>query len=161
MHQISRSACVVALSVVAMLGGLAATHSQDAERIRAIKPYFVVEPAGGDVRRYSGTITAANTSALSFAVSGTVQKVEVNKGDRVVNGQSLATLDTAPFKLDVQAAQAQRATAQAEFDKSKVDLDRQRLLFQRGWVAKAALDQAVAAFEGAEWPGPRPCPGSC
>ena len=120
------------------------------ERIRAIKPYFVVEPAGGDVRRYSGTITAANTSQLSFAVAGTVQTVDVNQGDRVVKGQVLATLDTKLFDLDVQAAQAQRATAQAEFDKSKGDLNRQQQLFQKGWVAKAALDQALAAFDAAE-----------
>lgn len=120
------------------------------ERIRAIKPYFVVEPAGGDVRRYSGTITAANTSKLSFAVAGTVQTVEVNQGDRVVKGQVLATLDTKTFDLDVQAAQAQRASAQADFDKSKVDLDRKQQLFQKGWVAKAALDLTLTAFDAAE-----------
>ena len=51
------------------------------ERVRAIKPYYVVEPAGGDVRRYSGTIKASNTSALSFAVAGTVQTVAVKQGD--------------------------------------------------------------------------------
>ncbi len=141
---------LAALFVVAVLTGCEDEAPETAERIRAIKPYFVVEPAGGDVRRYSGTIVAANTSMLSFAVSGTVQSVEVSKGDHVVEGQLLATLDVAPFELDVQAARSQRATAQAEFDNRKVDLDRQRQLFERGWVAKAALDQAIAAFEAAE-----------
>jgi len=122
----------------------------ETQAIRAIKPYYVVEPAGGDVRRYSGTVVAANTSALSFAVGGTVQTVLVNQGDRVTKGQALATLDPSPFELDVQAARSQLATAQAGFDESKVELARQRQLFDRGWVARAALDQSIAAFDAAE-----------
>lgn len=122
----------------------------ETQPVRAIKPYYVVEPAGGDVRRYSGTVAAANTSALSFAVSGTVQTVLVNQGDRVTKGQRLATLDPSPFELDVQAARSELATAQAGFDEAKVNLARQRQLFERGWVARAALDQSIAAFDAAE-----------
>lgn len=122
----------------------------EAERVRAIKPYFVAEPAGGDVRRFSGTVNAANTSALSFTLSGTVQTVEVATGERVSAGQLLATLDREPFELDVAAARSELASAQAEFDKTKLDLARQRQLFERGWVAQAALDQANAAADGAQ-----------
>lgn len=148
-HRIAATAAVV-FSIVAAMATWGVAQGQNAERVRAIKPYFVAEPAGGDVRRYSGTIAAANTSALSFAVSGTVQSVGAHAGDRVVKGQILATLDTASFDLDVQAAQAQLASAQAASNKSKVDLNRQQQLFQKGWVAKAALDQAVAAFDAAD-----------
>ncbi len=76
--------------------------------------------------------------------------VEVSKGDRVVEGQLLATLDTRPYELNVQAARSKVASAQAGFEEKKVELDRQRQLFERGWVAKAALDQAVAAFDAAQ-----------
>lgn len=120
-----------------------------AERIRAIKPYYVVEPAGGDVRRYSGTVVASNTSALSFAVSGTVQEVAVNLGDRVTKRQVLATLDVKSFALNAQAAEAELATAQADLDNARAELKRQRQLFDRGWVAKAALDRAIAATDAA------------
>lgn len=123
---------------------------QTSERIRAIKPYYVVEPAGGDVRRYSGTIQATNTSSLSFAVAGTVQTVKVNKGDRVAKGQLLASLDPKPFELNVQVAQAEQASARAELQNQKAELDRQRQLFDKGWVAKAAYDTAVTKFESAE-----------
>ncbi len=141
--------------LVALLFAVTLTACEDeahetVERIRAIKPYYVVEPAGGDVRRYSGTIVAANTSALSFAVSGTVQTVEVSKGDRVDEGQLLATLDTKPFELNVQAARSNVAIARAGFEEKKLELERKRLLFERGWVAKAALDQAVAASDAAQ-----------
>lgn len=141
---------VIGLSLVVSVLGCDEAPPEQAERIRAIKPYYVVEPAGGDVRRYSGTIVASNTSALSFADSGTVQTVEVNQGDRVVEGQVLATLDPEQFDLDVAAARSELSTAQAEYDNQRLELDRQRQLFERGWVAEAAYDQAVAAFEAAE-----------
>jgi RND family efflux transporter MFP subunit len=102
------------------------------------------------VRRYSGTVTASNTSDLSFAVAGTVQKVNVDKGSRVTKGQLLATLDSKPFALNVQAAQAELAAATAELNNQKGERDRKLSLFKRGWVAKAAYDKAVAAYEAAE-----------
>lgn len=120
------------------------------EPIRAIKPFYVSEPAGGDVRRFSGTVQASDTSALSFAVDGTVQTVAVNQGDRVEQGQTLATLDPEPFELDLAAARSQLKSAEAAYANKKAEIDRQAQLYERGWVAKAAYDQAVLAFDSAE-----------
>lgn len=144
-----------AFAILAMLLTVSAVSAcseetvEPAERIRAIKPYYVVEPAGGDVRRYSGTISASNSSALSFSISGTVQSVEVDQGDRVTSGQVLATLDPQSFALDVSAAQSELQSAIAAMEESELNLDRQRQLYERGWVAEAALDQATAAFDAA------------
>lgn len=144
----------IGLALIAgALGTLAACDSEPEatapERIRAIKPYYVSEPAGGEVRRLSGTITAANTSALSFAVPGKVATVRVTQGARVKAGQVLATLDTKRFDLNVSAEKSQLASAQANYADKKAELDRQRQLFKKGWVAKAAIDRAVAAFDAA------------
>ena len=120
------------------------------ERIRAIKPFYVSEPAGGDVHQYSGTIAASDTSSLSFAVSGTVQTVSASQGERVKKGQVIATLDPEPFEIDVQLARSELQSAEAAFGEKQLNLDRQRTLFDKGWVAQAALDQAMAAFESGE-----------
>ncbi len=135
--------------LVVALAACSEAPAEVEERVRAIKPYFVTDPAGGDVRRYSGTISSAKTSALSFAIAGTVATVEVNGGDTVTKGQLLATLDPEPMQLNLNGARSELAAAQAEHEAKKVDLDRQQQLFERGWVAKAALDQATAAFEAA------------
>ncbi len=60
-----RAAGIGALALVMI--GCDEQPTEQVERIRAIKPYYVAEPAGGDVRRYTGKIAASNTSALSFA----------------------------------------------------------------------------------------------
>jgi RND family efflux transporter MFP subunit len=116
-----------------------------AERVRAIKTFTVTEAAGGNVRRYSGTILAADRTSLSFAASGSVESVAVNQGDRVQAGQLLAALDPKPFQLDVDAARADVRSAKATLEQEALALDRQRILFKKKIAAKAAYDKAAAA----------------
>ena len=142
---------VISLALLGILTGCGEEPAAEtSERIRAIKPYTVSEPAGGDVGRYSGTIGAATTSTLSFAMGGTVEIVVVKQGDRVEAGQVLATLDPERANLDVAAAKSQLDSAHADFTDKNNELDRKRQLFDKGWVARAAVDQAVAASDGAE-----------
>ena len=140
-----RAGALLLVAVGAALAGCEEqAPTQQTERIRAIKPYYVSEPAAGDVRRYSGTIAATNTSALGFALSGTVATVAVKKGDRVKKGDIVATLDAKPFELDVRAAKAELAARRAERNQVIKELDRQQQLYRKGWVSKAGYEKAVA-----------------
>lgn len=120
------------------------------ERVRAIKPFYVTELAGGETRRYSGSIASSDTSSLSFPVGGTVQTVVVNQGDQVERGQVLATLDPEPYEISVSSARSQMQSAQANYENQQANLGRQKELLDKGWVAKAAYDQAIATFDSAE-----------
>ncbi len=91
----------------------------------------------------------AESSALSFAVGGTVATVEVNQGDRVTAGQMLAILDTKPFDLDIDAARSGLEAAEATYAEAELELERKTELFKKDWVAKATLDTATAAAESA------------
>ena len=53
------------------------------ERIRAIKTITVSEQASGKIRQFSGVVEAADSSSISFEVSGNVRKVSVDVGDEV------------------------------------------------------------------------------
>ncbi|MEM9784461.1 MAG: efflux RND transporter periplasmic adaptor subunit [Pseudomonadota bacterium] len=145
---------IIGLLMLTATMALAACDDEDvaetAERVRAIKTYEVTEPAGADIRRYSGTLVASDTSALSFPQSGTVETVAVAQGERIAAGDVLATLDPTPFELDRNAAQAEVASAQATLTEKQGDFARQQTLFEKGWVAAAALEQAVSALDGAE-----------
>jgi membrane fusion protein YbhG len=55
---------------------------------------------------------------LAFRVGGRIAKLDVQEGDRVTAGESLAQLDREPFETDVTAATAEVAMAQAQFDKA-------------------------------------------
>ena len=124
--------------------------AESEERVRAIKTFTVTQPAGGQTRSFSGSLAAAATSSLSFSVGGSTTKVNVTAGDSVQASDVLAELDPEPLMLDVDAARSGLAGAQAAYDEKLADVNRQRTLYEKGWLAKAGLDQALAAFEVAE-----------
>jgi len=136
----------VLLAALAFL--LAACEEEKAEvmeNIRAIKTITVAERGSGQQRRFPGTVEAVDTSSISFEVAGNTREVNVNVGDRVDKGQVLATLDDKTFQLNVEAAEAEVGKAKAQLAEKETEYVRQKTLYDKDWVAKAAYDQALAA----------------
>ncbi len=119
------------------------------ERVRAIKPFVVTQPASGTERSFSGEVAAANAAPLSFPVGGRVATIEAAAGDTVEKGAVLATLDSAQFELNVETTRADLNAALSAERALKTDLERQRQLQQNGWVSQAALDQSEVEYENA------------
>jgi len=115
------------------------------ENIRAIKTITVADRGSGQLRRFPGTVEAVDTSSISFEVAGNTREVNANVGDRVEKGQVLATLDDKPFQLNVEAAEAELGKAKAQLAEKETEFIRQKTLYEKEWVAKAAYDQALAA----------------
>jgi HlyD family secretion protein len=67
----------------------------------------------------SGSVAAARTVALTFQQSGTVTSVDVRVGDQVKAGQTLAQIDDSDLRLQLQQAQANLRSAQANYAKVK------------------------------------------
>ena len=141
---------IIPFAVVAfVLSGCEEEPPEIVERVRAIKTLTITQLATGQERRYSGIVRATDSAALSFQVSGNVKIVAVELGERVTKGQLLATLDAKPYELNVQADQAEVGKARATQSEKRQEYVRQKTLFQKGWVAKAALELASAAYESA------------
>lgn len=87
----------------------------------------------------SGTIEAAQTADLNFAVSGRVTAVPVSVGQIVTAGQVLATVDSTSL-----TAQVDQAQATLDSDESRLSSD------QSGSAASAQLTADQAAVTAAE-----------
>ena len=96
----------------------------------------------GDIRA-SGLVAYKREVVLSFKVGGVVQGFSVDVGDRVTQGQSLATLDTR--EID-----AQWREVTANVDKARRDVQRVVPLVGQGFAAQARLDDARTALAMAE-----------
>ena len=144
-----RVCVLVAIAALVMVGCSDDESPVAQEVVRAIKTYEISEPAGGVTRSYSGTLKATDTSALGFAVAGTVKMVKAAQGDSVKKGQVLAELDKRVFQLEVNAARAELDKAQSTYVEKQSDVERKKILFQKGWVTKAALEQATSTAAGA------------
>ncbi len=119
------------------------------ESIRPVKTVVVNAHAMGSARTFSGTIVAADVSALSFRVPGTLQTVDVDLGQSVRRGQVLARLDDTPYRLRVQQARADVKNAQAILAEARDRRARIQALFEAGAASRADLDRVVADDDAA------------
>jgi len=143
----------VLLALVVVLPALSACDEEQVTpvaRPRPIKTFTITEVASGQERRFSGVVQATDTASLSFQLSGNVWVIPVGVGDRVRTDDILAELDSAPFELDVKAAEAELSRAMADFNAKRIAFTRQKTLFTKGWISQAALDQISAAYESSQ-----------
>ncbi len=110
---------------VAILAAVVAACGSDApEEVReaAVRPVklLTVEGAGsGQTRRYPAVVEAANTSELTFQVSGLLQELPVSEAQQVEKGALLARLDERDLKSQVDSARAEYDNAEAEYQRAR------------------------------------------
>lgn len=119
------------------------------EQVRPIRTFTITEVASGQVRKFSGFIEAIDSSALSFEVGGNVRRVLVNQGDAVKRGQLLAVLDDEPYRLNVQAADAELQRARAFLTQARADYDRNTRLLEQRAVARVQFEISQREYQSA------------
>ncbi|HET8772172.1 MAG TPA: efflux RND transporter periplasmic adaptor subunit [Thermoanaerobaculia bacterium] len=136
------------MTVIAMLV-LAACTQKPKEEVAptAVEVAPVREVSGGNGTRYSATVEPDAQVAVAFRVSGYVETVHVEEGDRVKKGTVLATIRRADYAEKLGQASASHAEAQAALSNAQNDLDRAQKLFTENALTKTELDAAVANVE--------------
>src|SRR5499427_7371250 len=90
-----------------------------------------------------GSIAPVQGVMLSADLPGVVSKVSFNSGAHVAEGQVLVQLDT-------RQERAQLASAEAQRDLAKIQLDRSQALLDQKAIAQSDFDLASAQFKSAE-----------
>ena len=104
----------------------------------------------------SGSVSPRSRVAVIPKMSGTLQQVAVDIGDRVSAGQLVAVQDRRELDAQTDAAEAAVAVARAGLEQSdaalanaKLEFDRSTNLFQKGALAKQRLDASETALRSA------------
>lgn len=90
-----------------------------------------------------GTVVAVNGVNVAADLPGLVDEIDFESGRRVNKGDVL-------LRLDTKEERAQLASAIAQRDLAKLDIDRQRGLLAQGIVPQATFDQSAAVFKQAD-----------
>ena len=105
---------------------------------------------------YSGVVKGRYETNLAFQVGGQVMSRQIEVGDFVRAGETLMTINPKDVVQQVNQTEAQIASAKAQLDLAKTNLDRYRELFQSEAISASTLDQyqtnydaAVASYESA------------
>lgn len=97
----------------------------------------------------SGSIVATDSVQLSFRQAGRVIRVSVDEGDRVIQGQELARLDSVQQSQALRVAEAGLAAARAGLSQAQQASDRAEALLARGVGTRAARDNAARTLSEA------------
>jgi membrane fusion protein, multidrug efflux system len=120
------------------------------EDVRPVRTLTVEPRTAAAVVELSGEVRPRVETRAGFQVSGRITKRQVQVGDRVKAGETLAVLDAQDFRLNAEAANAALASARVDRDQQRADYQRFADLQARGFISQADLDRRKAALDAAE-----------
>lgn len=133
-----RAALSAALAAVGVLmvgcGG-----SDPAPLVKSVYVTTAEPIAGGAQKSYTGVVEEAHEISLGFKTAGQLTRLHASEGDYVHQGQLLAELDDADYKLGVDAVQIQ-------YDQLKDEVARTAQLYQEKGVSANDYEKAVAGL---------------
>ena len=105
--------------------------------------------AVADLKPVAATVTTRDMAEARARIGGTLVALAVREGDEVRKGQLIGRVADERLSLETAAYGAQAAAAAAEAARAEADLARVQTLYDKGFYAKARLDQAQAAAKAA------------
>ena len=138
----------------AALTGFIASCSPENEEVvnepRLVRTVTVEENQAGQTVQFAGTVESQIQVELAFRIGGRVVERLVNVGDAVKAGQRVARLDSSDEENGLRAAEASFVAADSQLSEARLTYNRQRQLYNRQVVARAAVDRAEQALASAQ-----------
>lgn len=103
-----------------------------------------------EVGRYHGTIQGLRRVPLSTKMMGTVTTLDVEEGDRVQGGQTLARIRSQNVEAQRAQVQARLRETRAARDNAKTNLERMEALREKDSATEKEFDDAQTAYERAQ-----------
>lgn len=122
------------------------------DEVRPVKAMQIAssKPFGG--RWFPGKATATQEANLSFRIPGTVERIPVDVGALVKQGDLLARLDPQDYQVELNNARAQMSKASAGLDLAESEYARVARVFEKdpGAVSKSMVDVRKAELDTAK-----------
>lgn len=145
---------VILLATSVIAAGIAWQAGQAAGQPAAQPPAVVVDKvelkALTDSESFTGRIEAIDTVQIVARVSGFLKGRHFVQGSLVSKGSLLFEIESEPFRIALDQAQANLASAKAGQNLAQQTFDRNQTLSERNVASKAQLDSARAALEQAK-----------
>ncbi|MEP7183443.1 MAG: efflux RND transporter periplasmic adaptor subunit [Betaproteobacteria bacterium] len=140
-----RPALTMLMLAAAAFAGCA-KHEPAPEPVRPVQLVQVTLGGAVDTAVFAGEVKPRHEADLGFRIAGKLVARLVDVGARVNKGQPLARLDPTDVALQAEAAKAQVASTQTEYEYAKAEHERYDNLFRQNFVSGSALDQKKNAM---------------
>src|SRR5512143_147445 len=105
----------------------------------------------GNTRDQEGLVLSGNVEVtevdVGFKIPGRVQSLYTDEGKKVVRGDRIAALDSDELESVVTQNRASVQNAEAQYEKTRKDLERYAVLYRDGVVSTQQMDSAKAAYD--------------
>jgi RND family efflux transporter MFP subunit len=132
--------------ILIFLSSCGGEKKEQEEIIRPVRYQKVYLSSGIQTRTFSGTSKAGTEVNLSFRVSGIVDSISVNVGDRVRKGQLVASIDDSDARLQYDQALVAFEKSKIQRDIAKSNLDRVKGLYENNNVSLSEYETAKGNY---------------
>lgn len=117
---------------------------------RPVKVARARAPSSADGRSYPGTTRAPETARVGFRVTGTIERFPIEVGQVVSQGEVIAKMDDAEYRIRVREAEARVAGAETALAVAERNAARMRRLYESNAATIEQLDAATERRDGAK-----------
>jgi multidrug efflux system membrane fusion protein len=156
--QRTRNGLLTAVILMTTIG--CGNHDDSGSKQTPLPNVKIAQPLSQEVTEwdeYTGRIEAVNSVDVRARVSGYLEKVNFNAGDKVRKGDLLFQIDPKPFTAQLNYAEAELERAKSRHELAKNDMARAERLFRPKAISEEEHDarskglrEAVAAVQSAQ-----------
>lgn len=143
------SVLVMGFAILTSIGCSDTEAKQAAPQALPVKTQTVSLAPVPRLDEYVATVKSRRSASIQPQVDGSLTRILVKSGDHVRAGQVLMTIDPLKQQATVDQQSSTEAQKKATYDYTRLDVERQRGLYQAGVTSKQNYDLAVQAFENA------------
>ncbi|HEX2544048.1 MAG TPA: efflux RND transporter periplasmic adaptor subunit [Ramlibacter sp.] len=136
---------VLATAIISLQGGRAQATAAAAPPAPQVSVATVAETEITAWDEFSGRLEAVERVEVRSRVAGAVQAVHFREGALVRPGDLLITIDPAPYRAEVERAEAQAGAAQARLAQAQSEQARAQRLWEESAIAQRELEERVNA----------------
>ncbi len=98
----------------------------------------------------TGEIQPLNTINVGSQVSGTIEAIYVDYNSKVQKGDVLLEIEPSVLQASVDEAKASLVSAESQRNYAKSEYERNKILYDDGFISRAELEQSQTTYEQAE-----------
>ncbi len=142
---------ILALSMAAVLTACGSPPAPEPAAATAPQAQLSVSQARvPDYKTVSAVLTSRDVGDARARIGGTLTRLMVREGEAVRRGQVVAVITDQRLALEAQAGAAGIAAAQAAAERARADEARYQVLYDRGFLSPARMDQIRAETRAAD-----------
>jgi HlyD family secretion protein len=98
----------------------------------------------------TGKVQAQADVEISADVMGRIEELPVIEGQRITRGQLLVKIDDRSRQMEVAQAKGSLLSAESAFENARIELQREKQLFEKGLSSQSRLDIAQNVYDQAQ-----------